>query len=32
MPVKWINDPDIALGDAKATGKAVLLDFSAAPA
>ena len=32
MSVQWIQDPDTALGQAKSSGKAVLLDFSAAPA
>lgn len=32
MPVQWIKDPDTALGEAKNSGKAILLDFSAAPA
>jgi hypothetical protein len=32
MPVPWIKDPDTALEQAKTSGKAVLLDFSAAPA
>lgn len=32
MSVQWIQDPDTALAQAKASGKPVLLDFSAAPA
>lgn len=32
MPVQWIKDPDTALGEAKNSDKAILLDFSAAPA
>lgn len=32
MPVQWIKTPDIALEEAKAGSKPVLLDFSAAPA
>ena len=32
MPMQWIKDPDTALNEAKASGKPVLLDFSAAPA
>lgn len=32
MSVEWITDPDTALGEARNSGKAVLLDFSAAPA
>ena len=32
MPeIKWLNDVDEALREAKAAGKPVLLDFSAAP-
>jgi len=32
MSVQWVKDPDTALGNAKTSGKSVLLDFSAAPA
>jgi len=31
MPVQWIKDVDSALRQAKEQGKALLLDFSAAP-
>lgn len=29
--IQWLKDPDAALAKAKAEGKPVLLDFSAAP-
>jgi len=32
MAVEWSKDIDAALTEAKSTGKALLLDFSAAPA
>lgn len=32
MAMQWIQEPDTALSEAKASGKPVLLDFSAAPA
>lgn len=31
MPITWRHDLDAALTDAKRAGRAVLLDFSAAP-
>jgi len=31
MSVQWMNDADAALAAAKASKKAVLLDFTAAP-
>jgi len=31
MPVQWTKDADAALAEAKTKGKAVFLDFSAAP-
>jgi uncharacterized protein YyaL (SSP411 family) len=32
MPVKWNEDVDAALAEAKASNKPLLIDFSAAPA
>jgi hypothetical protein len=32
MPVNWSKDVDAALAEAKAAGRPLLLDFSAAPA
>lgn len=32
MAVEWNKDADAALADAKAQGKPLLIDFSAAPA
>ena len=32
MAVEWRKDADAALAEAKSAGKAVLVDFSAAPA
>lgn len=32
MSVEWIKDADTALGEVRNSSKAVLLDFSAAPA
>jgi len=31
MEINWIRNPDSALLEAKASGRPVLLDFSAAP-
>jgi hypothetical protein len=31
MAIQWQKDPDEAMAQAKKSGKAILLDFSAAP-